>query len=74
MTKLSMAMFLTKKDLEEARKSEKLGPDFPFDNTKMAEIMDVFDGPEQECRPLTAEELEDHPNTCRCEVCRFWGA
>lgn len=128
------------------------GPDFPFDNTKMCEIMDVFDGPEQEvvttekimstefprfnricgatfkehCQfpkcdcdgtdpPLTREELEaardyarrlntelrtydahlkcktpgecdsvgvsapcdfceeeDHPDTCRCEVCRFW--
>lgn len=36
-----------------------IGPDFPYDNTKMQDIMDVFDGPEQECHPLQKLDTDD---------------
>ena len=42
------------------------GPDFPYDNTKMQDIMDVLDGPEQVAIPIE----DDHPVYCKCEYCR----
>ncbi len=42
MSNLTMSMFLTKEDLEKAR---------------IEEVMDVLDGPEQECYPVTSEVI-----------------